>query len=243
MSRLIQLVAAIVAGTFFVAVIALAAGFRLPTPAGAAPGGTAALDVPPTSQPSVEWAAPVPPIAVDDGEEPPLSPDVPAQPPTSECVRVMSSIDRAPMTLQGRVKIQDGAVLATVLEVGPAQWNTSDGRPPSDIQAVGPSDVMRLVRLSADHVWSGDIDDTFTATVVGGTIGCWTFASDEVPEVVPGKQFAVFLRGSPDRAGLEEVRATLTLWTVDQEGRIVTPEDGRLTVADFSQRFEQLNAE
>lgn len=239
MSRLMQFAASIVAATLLVAVISAAAGFRLPVPAGAAPGGTAAQDVPRTSHAAVASTAPVPPVAIDGGEEPPLSPDVPAEPPSSECMTVMSSFDRAPMTLDGRLKIQDGAVLATVLEVGPAQWNTSDGRPPAEIRHVAPSDVIRLVRLSADHVWSGDIDGTFTASVVGGTIGCWTFASDEVPEVVPGKQFAVFLLGTPHRAGLEQVHATLTLWPVDEEGRIVTPEDGRLTVAEFSQRFEQ----
>jgi len=234
-----RLAATMVAATLIVAAVALAAGFRLPTSAGAGPAGSAAPNLPPQSHPAEESAAPVPSFA--DAAAQPLSPDAPAEPPSSECKTVMSSFDRVPMTLEGRVRIQDGAALVTVLDVGAAQWNTPDGTQPGEHPA--PSDVIRLMRLSADHVWSGDADGTFTASVVGGTIGCWTFASDEVPEVVPGKQFAAFFLGSPHRAGLEEVRATLTLWPVDEENRIVTPEDGRLTVAEFSLLFEQLSAD
>jgi hypothetical protein len=242
MNRLAQFVATIAAAALLTVVIALAAGFRLPATTGAAPGGTVAPDPSPTSPAASEPTAPEPPVVVDDGPGPPLTPYVPADPPSSECRTVMSVVDRAPMTLEGRFRVSDGAVLATVLEVGAAQWNTPDGQPPAEVDDLAPSAVMRLVRLSADHVWSGNIDPTFTASVAGGTIGCWTFVSDEAPEVVPGRQFALFFLGSPDRAGLDQVHATLTLWPVDREGRIVTPEDGRLTVVEFSQRFEQFSA-
>jgi hypothetical protein len=228
MSRVMQLAATVVAGTLLVAVVALAGGFRLHPPPGAAP-----------SAPN-ESAARVPTVAVVDAAEPPQTPDAPAEPPNAECMTVVSSVDRVPMTLEGRLKTQDGAVLATVLDVGPAQWNTPDGEPPADIHDVTASDVIRLVRLSADQVWSGDIADTFTTSVVGGRIGCWNFVSDEVPEVLLGKQFAIFFLGSPNRAGLEGVRSTVTLWPVDEEGRIVTPEDGRLTAAEFTQRVDGL---
>lgn len=57
-----------------------------------------------------------------------------------------------PMNMAVRFHIADRAVLATVDEVGPAQWNTPDGKAPEDWREAGPSEVMRLVRFSADEV-------------------------------------------------------------------------------------------
>lgn len=252
MSKLSKLAASVGTAALLLTVIALAAVYRPPTPDRAAPAASAASTLSPQSDAGEKSAAPLPPVAVDDAAtprlstdlptEPPLSPDVPAEPPTSECRSVRTFVDRAPMTVEDRVRSQDGAVLATVLDVGPGQWNTPDGQPPADVDAVSARYVFRLARLSVDHVWSGDVASTFTASIVGGTIGCWTFKSDEVPEIVAGRQFAVFLRGRPTRAGLEDVRAAITLWPVDGEGRIVTAEEGPLTMAGFTQRFEQADA-
>lgn len=244
MSRALQLGAAVVASIVVLAALVIASGFRLPASPGAAPGGSAAPAVPrETPVVAVESAPPSAPLAVDNGAEPSFSLGAGAQPPNSECVTVRTVVDRVPMTLDTAFRLQDGVVLATVLEVGPAQWNTLDGKPPIDADEAGAFNVMRLVRLSADRVWDGDIEGTFVASVAGGTIGCWTFLHEEVPEVVSGRQYAVFLHGTPLLAGLEQVHAVRAMWPIDPDGRIRTPEDGLLTVAEFSQRIEQLKAQ
>lgn len=81
------------------------------------------------------------------------------------------------------------------------------------------------------------MDGSFVASIQGGDIGCWAFKPDpdEVPEVGVGKQFALFLLGSPKPAGLEQAHKVLTILPVDDEGRIVTPEEGHLTPAEMAE--------
>ena len=184
--------------------------------------------------------------APDNIPDLPLAPAVPAEPPNSECHTVLSIIDRAmPMYMADRFHIADRAVLATVVEVGPAQWDTPDGKAPEEWREAGPTDVLRLVRFAADQVWMGDADGLFVASIQGGDIGCWTFKPDpdEVPEVAVGKQFALFLLGSPKPAGLEQAHKVLTILPVDEKGRIVTPEEGHLTPAEMAKRARTSGAD
>ncbi len=260
MNRLARLAMTAAAGILLVVALAVMAGSR-PAPPGAAPGGSVAPDPTAPPRPVVESAVPGPTVAVsaatsetparttppDNIPDLPLAPAVPAEPPNSECHTVLSIVDRAmPMNMADEFHIADRAVLATVVEIGPAQWNTPDGKaPPGDWREAAPSDVMRLVRFWVDEVWKGDLDGSFVASIQGGDIGCWTFKPDpdEFPEVAAGKQFALFFRGSPKRAGLEQAHKVLTILPLDEKGRIVTPEEGHLTPAEMADRARSSTGE
>lgn len=240
MKRLLQIGSTVVVGAALVAVVVLVSGFRLPASVGAAPGGSIPPDVPHETRAPAESVAPLPSAAVSDGE-PPLSPLDPAEAPNDECITVGSIVERAPMTLSSVVKFQRGAVLASVVDVGPAQWNTPDGRPPVDLTEITPSDVIRLVRLSVEDVWSGDAGATMTIAIPGGRIGCWDFWAEDVPaRLERGQRFAVFVHGHPRRPDLGEAHALYTMWPVDGDGRVHTPADGPVPVTEMGQRIQRL---
>lgn len=159
-----------------------------------------------------------------------LDPGVaPADLPKEACGRYTTTTDRVPPNLAALATNSAALVEGTIVDVGKAQWNTPDGRPPvrPDIEA---SRVIRLVRLSVKSTLSGSLASAVIA-VPGGTVGCGTFETDVIPgDLAPGFEGLFFVGHDTPRTGMKETLVASEIWPV-VDGRITMPGGDQLTIA------------
>jgi hypothetical protein len=137
----------------------------------------------------------------------------------------------APLSLDALARSSQAIVLATVLDLGAAQWNTRDGRAPGrhDLDA---SHVIRLARIRVDELLSGSLASDVVA-FPGGRIGCWQFLMDETPaDLGIGDHYVVVIRDGGLELNLPTVGfVSRTWWFTD--GRVAAPMSGPLTLAEL----------
>jgi hypothetical protein len=229
MSR-VQSLAALV----FVVVVAISIGGVLALGRPASPptdGNSAVGAAPPTD--SQEGASTQDP---GDGAEPDLNPDQPAEVPGGNCQSVAEVVDRVPPTIESMSMYRATAVVATVVEVGEAQWNTTDGKAPDRGSAF---DVVRLLRLHAEDTIDGkDLGSDITVWVRGGTIGCSNFLYSDFPaDIEPGQRYVLFLHEDQLETKLGGVVKAIQMWPVDGKDRVETPVEGPLALSEFTTKL------
>jgi hypothetical protein len=198
-------------------------------------------DVPPAqdgSAPPVAGArASAVPVNQSTGSD--LVPLAPADPPKElpgECSNFSTSTDGAPRTIESMAGQASVIALVSVMEIGPAQWNTRDGAPPADRVDWNADSVMRLLRVKVDRLASGVAPDVTTVWVSGGTIGCRMFLTDRVPEIEVGGRFAIFATDIAPATGLKDVLRGKELWTIAADNTVTDPDLGKITLDEFVAR-------
>ena len=136
-----------------------------------------------------------------------LIPVDPARPPATlppPCFSVTSIYDRAVTTPAEDALRSTSVVIGRVVDVGDAQWNTTDGEPPSPSRAAGPTDVVRLIRVDVEgQIRGATVPKVSTVWIHGGTIGCTQFGiSDASLRLDTGDRFVVLLNADPLRLRL-----------------------------------------
>jgi hypothetical protein len=137
-------------------------------------------------------------------------------------------------TLANRAAVASAIVIATVLEIGPAQWNTSDGSAPKSVRPPSRAHIYTPVRLVVDQSVKGSVVRRVTVRIPGGTVGCYSFWFHPTPDVKPGRQYAFFLGQGVDATGNPEARelTAFEAWPI-LAGVVATPLDGDLTLPAF----------
>lgn len=147
------------------------------------------------------------------------------------------SADAPAPTVSNRTRGSTSVVIARVVAVGSARWNTLDGTRPS-FDAVPPRGayVYRAITLSVISQSKGSMPGSATVRLPGGTADCFTFLFENTPELVPGRDYAFFLGPSRNASGGDGAM-TLTVnegWPVAADQTVQTPLDGSLSLQAFS---------
>jgi hypothetical protein len=168
----------------------------------------------------------------------------PANPPTElpgPCLNHVTTVDRVAPSIETITKVSSDVVVGKVAHVGAAQWNTPTGDIPESPDDYDAFHVMRLVRFTVDDAIKGGPKSQVVAWVAGGTIGCHTFFSEEVPDPIRvGQRFALFLDSGAAGVGLSTAALhAKQVWAIDSKDRVVTPEDGLVSIATFTSRVKK----
>ena len=155
----------------------------------------------------------------------PLDPARPVETLRPPCYSHYAIVDRMVTTPAQDAAGSTSVVIARATAVGAAQWNAPDGRP-RDQWAVGPFDVMRLVRLEVETTIHGAVQpEVITVWVPGGTIGCDEFRLSGIPDLAPGGRYVVFLNATATRTAQAGVVGAWQLWSISGDS-VGTPQVG-----------------
>ena len=163
------------------------------------------------------------PVALDPRESP--------QAPPGECSTSTTIREFATTTIGEVARGSRAIVVATVVQVGAARWDTVDGHVPrrSDRDAFH---VVRLARIRVDDVLAGALESNVVA-FSGGAIGCWQFLMDWTPsDIRPGDRSVLVIRGAPNDPLLADVGLVSETWPFEG-GRVRARESGPLTIAEL----------
>lgn len=195
---------------------------------------------PPTSSfPVVVGGSSAPPLSTPSPAptEVALVPLDPASPPdelAGPCSSVVRIAYRAATTIEQDAARSSAVVIGTVTGVGKAQWNTPGGRAPNGPN-VGPSLVMRLLRVDVETVVRGSTTTVITVWIPGGVIGCHGFYNYGFGDPQVGSRYVFFLDGKMPRTTLEGVVGAWQMWSVEGD-RVVTSFEGRVPLATLIER-------
>lgn len=164
-----------------------------------------------------------------------LDPEEPPKPLPGDCGTYLTTLERAPTTIEMDVKTADAVILGRVTAIGAAQWNTTDGLPPArpDIEA---SRVMRLIHVEPETTITGKAEGLLTLWIQGGTIGCVQFLTSAVPdEINIGDRFAFFIGSQAPRNGLDVAQRVAQLWRIEGD-HVISPVEGAVPLSAFQER-------
>jgi hypothetical protein len=216
---------AVIAGVAAIVVAAAFIGARPTT--GPSASVQAAVDDPSSPPPSIGSAAASEMALV------PLDPASPPEEPPGPCQTVMVLTDRMRTTIEEDAARSSAVVIGTVTGVGRAQWNTPNGARPNGAN-IGPSLVMRLVRVHVEIFARGRAPLPITVWVQGGQIGChgyWT----EVGDIAVGSRSAFFLVPTAPRPNVPDVQEAWQVWSISGD-QVSTEFEGKVPLSTFIER-------
>lgn len=187
------------------------------------------IDRSPSTSPSTSAS----PAGLSSASPPPVALDPPESPqaPPGECSTSSTIREFALGTIGAIARGSDAIVVATVLQVGTARWDTVDGRPP-DRHDRDAFHVVRLVRIRVDDTLAGDLEFPVVA-LPGGVIGCWQFLMDYTPsDVQPGERYVLVVWGAPHDPRIAGIALVSETWRFEG-GRVWARESGPLTLAEL----------
>lgn len=164
-----------------------------------------------------------------------------SQAPPPDCDGRLEILDRAVPDTSWIAGWSSASVLATITEVGPAQWNTANGGPPTGGEISPLLDVMRLVRLTVEDPLTGEpTPDSLVAWLPGGTIGCASFSvlGGWPLELNVGERFVFFLQDDVNPASELGVPYVFSMWPVNHDGIVDTPSEGQLSIVEVADRLQ-----
>lgn len=83
---------------------------------------------------------------------------------------------------------------ATFKGYGTPFWDTSDARrPPEEAVNLGEAQILTPVELDVTDALKGAGQEAGRVVVWGGEIGCDRFFTDQVPELLAGSRYVIFL--------------------------------------------------
>lgn len=176
------------------------------------------------------------PTASDTGKQAavlvPLAPAAEPKPLDRECSVFRTTVDELPLPATAMARDASTSIVGTIVAIGPAQWNTRDGLPPSAPADFNAEAVLRLIRVDVSQQLAGAMQTgLLTVWIPGGSIGCHTFVMDGYP-LTPavGDKFAFFLQDKAPAAGISSVLRARAMWPIGADGLVTTPAEGKLTV-------------
>lgn len=216
---------AVVAGVVAIVVAASFIGARPTT--GPSASVQAAVGGPSTPPPASESAAASEMALV------PLDPASPPDEPPGPCQTVKVMTDRMRTTLEEDAARSSAVVIGTVTGVGRAQWNTPSGARPNGAN-IGPSLVMRLVRVHVEIFARGRAPSPITVWVQGGQIGCHGYWAG-VGEITVGSRSAFFLVPNLPRPTVPDVQEASQVWSISDD-QVTTEFEGDVPLSTFIER-------
>lgn len=153
-------------------------------------------------------------------------------------------------SVAGLSSFSEGVVVARIVTVGEGQWATKDGTPP--MSEVGLDDaaynVYRNLVVQVTDVGkrsgraSGiNVGQKLSVRVLGGTIGCRTYALSDDLAYAAGDDVALFLGRQPTLASLDgETLDAIDVWPI--KGGLVEGRSGPLAPADLLAQSEDASA-
>ena len=180
-----------------------------------------------------------------------------ASPVLTGCGGSTISIEYLPYTTVTLVGYGMDFVVADVVDVGPAFFNTPDGRPPEGFpkwpRDHGPNGnaedtIYTPIDVDIDQVMAGSWRPGLGRVLVeGGTVAveynaegkaihCFTERASPVPQVVPGSRYVFILSKALDNGGEQylPLKKANFAWPVSATGSVPTP-DGPMTLDELSE--------
>jgi len=216
---------AVVAGVAAIAVAASFIGARPTT--GPSASVRAAVGGPSSPPPASESAAASEMALV------PLDPASPPDEPPGPCQTVRVMTDRMRTTIEEDAARSSAVVIGTVTGVGRAQWNTPSSARPNGAN-IGPSLVMRLVRVHVEIFARGRKLSPITVWVQGGQIGCHGYWAG-VGDIAVGSRSAFFLVPNVPRAIVPDVQEAWQIWSISGD-QVATEFEGKVPLSTFIER-------
>jgi len=205
-----------------VAIVALAGGFLLvmvPRMPSTGSTGPQPSEQPTASPPPAASAAPAPTgAAVKSGD-------------CQSALAHLTTDDRASETVEDLASASSAAFAGTVTSIGPAEWNTPDGKPTEDTSATA---VRRMATVKVKGNGKGVTDgSTVTVAFPGGTIGCDLYQMSGFAEMKQGDSVVLFVESLPgaETAKVTNLGMATVGWKVQPNGSVRTPEEGELTLS------------
>lgn len=217
---------AVIAGLASIVIAASFIGARPPT--GPSASVRAAVGGPSSPPPASESAAAASEVALV-----PLDPASPPDEPPGPCQTVSVMTDRMRTTIEEDAARSSAVVVGTVTGVGLAQWNTPTGARPNGAN-IGPSLVMRLVRVHVEIFARGRAPSPITVWVQGGQIGCHGYWA-EVGDLAVGSRSAFFLVPAAPRAVVPDVQEAWQIWSISGD-QVTTEFEGKVPLSTFIER-------
>ncbi len=186
---------------------------------------------------AVPFAAPVTPPLVDDqpAAAADLAPGPDAEPPIGECAHHTGMYETVePLTVTMLAGSSRAVIVGEIGEIGPARWNTPDGKAPAEDWEVGAARVIRLFTIINERslrVDAGEVGPV--GWVRGGAIGCHTFSIVGVPDLKVGARYVFVLGGNHPSVGKSTALEAIAIMPFDADGRVQTPNEGAMSPAEL----------
>lgn len=130
-------------------------------------------------------------------------------------------------TIERLSKRSPVVLVATFKGFGTPFWDTSDARrPPAAAVNSGEAQILTPVELDVTEALKGKADDAGRVVIWGGEIGCDRFTTDQVPDIVEGSRYAMFLLPQTKPEGPTGNAWILAAWAVSAEEKVDAPLDG-----------------
>jgi hypothetical protein len=123
---------------------------------------------------------------------------------------------------------------ATFKGYGTPFWDTSDARRPTpeDVNS-GAAQILTPVELDVTDALKGEAQGAGRVVVWGGEIGCDRFTTDQVPDIVAGSRYVIFLLPQTKPEGPTGNSWIVAAWPVNAKEEVETPLDGPRSLAQL----------
>ncbi len=143
-----------------------------------------------------------------------------------DCIVIASYSSAAPPTTDW-MRQSDLIAPGTVERVDPAEWSTPGAvRPDPALVRTGRSSavIWRPVQVGFEQAWRGTLAGVTKTVVVGGTVGCDSYATDNDPGLVAGSRDVLFLGQIQDGNGqLSGIVSVYEAWPIGADGLVSRP--------------------
>jgi hypothetical protein len=205
-----------------VAVAPLIGGQPATPPKSSTAGGVAGLSTPPaTSSPTLSA------LALQQ-LDPAASPEELPGP----CLTRTTVYDRMVTSIEQDAASANAVVIARVVGIGGAQWNTESGRPPGE-HNLDAFHVMQRFEVSVETVVRGTAPRVAVLWIDGGVIGCQVFQGPSSVEV--GSRYVLFVTGAAPRTTFDGFGYAWRVWPITGD-RVSTEFDGELPLTTVIER-------
>jgi hypothetical protein len=216
-SSIARVVAALAVVVAVIVVAPLIGGRPATSPTPGTAGDVAGLSTPPAT------SSPTPSAVALQQLDPAASPEELPGP----CMGHNTVYDRMVTSIEQDASSANAIVIAKVVRIGGAQWNTQSGRPPGE-HNLDAFHVMRRFEVSIETVVRGTAPRVAVLWIDGGVIGCQVFDGPSSIEV--GSRYVLFVTNAAPRTTFTGFGYAWRVWRID--GRSVSTEfDGDVPLA------------
>jgi hypothetical protein len=221
-TAVIRLAAALAVVVAVIAVAPLIRGNPATSPTPSSAGGVVGLST------SLATSSPTPSAIASQQLDPAASPEELPGP----CLTRAIAYDRMVTSIEQDAASANAVVVAKVVRIGGAQWNTQSGRPPGE-DNLDALHVMRRFEVSVEEVVRGTAPLGAVLWIDGGVIGCQVFLGPSSVDV--GSRYVLFLTNAAPRTTFAGYGYAWRVWPIT--GTLVSTEfDGELPLTTVIER-------
>jgi hypothetical protein len=221
-SSIARVVAALAVVVAVIAVAPLIGGRPATSPTPSTAGGAVGLSTPPAT------SSPTPSAIAFQQLNPEASPEELPGP----CLTRATVYDRMVTTIEQDAASANAVVIARVVAIGGAQWNTVSGRPPGELN-LDAFHVMRRFEINVETVVRGTAPRVAVLWIDGGVIGCQVFDGPGSVEV--GSRYVLLVTNVAPRTTFDGLGYAWRVWPIT--GDLVSTEfDGDLPLSTVVER-------